>query len=409
MLSKCRWLLGILPVLMSFFAAPGVFAATDTTKPKAFIPVISVDKTMLNNGGLLKLTGEAEAGKLVYLEVRTDRQVRTSYFDSKPDEKTGVIPYKLFMTHEMPAIYRIYLPREKAEQIKTLKAEGKKWSFSKALKDTGAEIAYLTPSKIAIDAYQASLMASIVGSRGEQLPKLDAKDNKRRSMQLMKARFRSPDKLLIPSVDIKPDGTFSAEIQVPEGSPPCRYYITAVTDKDVMSETLVVGNSISFPLVYFENAGTSINLFWPFLLTFFVTTFGVLMGAGGGFILNPILISLWPLPHTVVAGTVMPTVLFSQASGIYNYSRIKFISWKLGLTLGMAMLLGGFIGPKLTELISLDEFKFVFGWILVVLALLMAWQTTPGYLARNKKEQAILNEFKKRAEEAARAKKEKQS
>ena len=100
----------------------------------------------------------------------------------------------------------------------------------------------------------------------------------------------------------------------------------------------------------------------------------------------------------------MPTVLFSQGSGIYNYSRIKFISWKLGITVGLAMVLGGFIGPKLTELITLDQFKFVFGWILFVLAGLMYWQTTPGYMAKNKKEQAILKEFQKRAQEAAAAK-----
>jgi hypothetical protein len=43
----------------------------------------------------------------------------------------------------------------------------------------------------------------------------------------------------------------------------------------------------------------------------------------------------------------------------------------------------------------------VFGWILIVLAALMFWQTTPGYIARNKKELAILKEFKKKAEEAA--------
>ncbi|HMK50670.1 MAG TPA: sulfite exporter TauE/SafE family protein, partial [Thermodesulfovibrionales bacterium] len=128
--------------------------------------------------------------------------------------------------------------------------------------------------------------------------------------------------------------------------------------------------------------------------------FGVLMGAGGGFILNPLLVSIWPLPHTVVAGTVMPTVLFSQASGIYNYSRIKFINWKLGTSIGLAMVAGAFIGPKLTEMITLDQFKFIFGWILVILAVLMFWQTTPGYISKNKKEQAILKEFKKKAEEA---------
>jgi uncharacterized membrane protein YfcA len=103
----------------------------------------------------------------------------------------------------------------------------------------------------------------------------------------------------------------------------------------------------------------------------------------------------------------MPTVLFSQGSGIYNYSKIKFISWKLGIAVGVAMVLGAFIGPKLTELITLDQFKFIFGWILVVLAALMLWQTTPGYLAKNKKEQAILKEFQRRAaESAAAAKKE---
>jgi uncharacterized membrane protein YfcA len=103
----------------------------------------------------------------------------------------------------------------------------------------------------------------------------------------------------------------------------------------------------------------------------------------------------------VVAGTVMPTVLFSQGSGIYNYSKIKFINWKLGIAIGLSMVAGGFIGPKLTEMITLEQFKFVFGWILLVLAGLMYWQTTPSYLEKNKKEQAILAEFKKKAEAAA--------
>ena len=121
----------------------------------------------------------------------------------------------------------------------------------------------------------------------------------------------------------------------------------------------------------------------------------------GTFIMNPLLVSIWPLPHTIVAGTVMPTVLFSQASGIYNYSKIKFISWKVGVAIGLSTIAGGFLGPKLTELVTLDQYKFIFGWILIFLSALMLWQTTPGYLAKNKKEQAILKEFKKRAEDAA--------
>jgi uncharacterized protein len=33
-------------------------------------------------------------------------------------------------------------------------------------------------------------MASVVGSRGKQLPAMDEKETKKRSMQLVKARFR---------------------------------------------------------------------------------------------------------------------------------------------------------------------------------------------------------------------------
>ncbi|WP_049757129.1 sulfite exporter TauE/SafE family protein [Ammonifex degensii] len=222
-------------------------------------------------------------------------------------------------------------------------------------------------------------------------------------MQLIKARFRDPAKIFCPTLELSPDGSFKATVSIPKDSAPGRYYVVAVTDKGERSAPVYLENHLRFPSVYLSNAGTGINIFGPFLLALAVTTFGVLMGAGGGFILNPLLVSFWPLPHAVVAGTVMPTVLFSQVSGIYNYARIKFINWKLGLALGAAMVLGGFIGPKLTELITLEQFKFIFGWVLLALAAIMVWQTTPGYLERHKKEQAILKEFRRRAEEAAKA------
>lgn len=375
--------------------------AADKTAP--VVPTVQTDKTSLDNGGTIKVSGTAAPGKPVFLEVWSAKTGRTSYFDTKPDEKTGQIPYRLYKTDAVNVMYRIYLPLDKQEVLKSFKAQGPGWSYSKALKETGADVAYRTPAKMPIDGFQTSLMASLYGSNGEQLPTLDDQEKKRRSMQLVKARFRSVDKLLIAGVDVKPDGGYSAEIKVPAGSPPADYMIAAVTGKDERSEPAVVQNAIAFPVLYFENAGTSINVFWPFLLTLAVTTFGVLMGAGGGFILNPLLLTFWPLPHTIVAGTAMPTVLFSQGSGIYNYNKIKFINWKLGVVLGLAMLGGAFIGPKLTELVSLDQFKFIFGWVLIVLSALMYWQTTPRYLANHKKEQAILNEFKRRAEEAAAA------
>ncbi|NLI29241.1 MAG: sulfite exporter TauE/SafE family protein [Nitrospiraceae bacterium] len=366
---------------------------------------MQIDKTTIDNGGTITVTGTAPAGKPVFIEIYASEKVRASRFDADPDPKTGQRPYILYMTEEMPAYYKVIVPKDKKDVFEATKKEGRAWSVSKVLKETGADAVYSAPAKIKIDRYQATLMGSIIGSRGDLLAPMDDKENARRSMQLLKARFRSVGNIMSPDVEVNPDGSFKAVVKVREGLAPGKYTVVAAVDKGTKSAPATFENKIAFPNMYLSNAGTSLNVFWPALLAFAVTTFGVLMGAGGGFILNPLLVSIWPLPHTVVAGTVMPTVLFSQGSGIYNYSKIKFINWKLGITIGCAMLAGGFIGPKLTEMVTLDQYKFVFGWILIVLALLMAWQTTPGYLAKNKKEQAILKEFQKRAKEAAEAKK----
>jgi uncharacterized protein len=365
---------------------------------------LAVSATSLENGGTVTVTGRTQPGKPVYLEVWSANMVRSQFFDNRPDAK-GVRPYKLYLTHQLPAFYHIYTPADKKAVYDTFKAQGGAFSYADAIKELGADMAYNAPARMAIDAYQTSLYASIIGSRGEKLPGLDDKETRRRAMQLTKSRFGHINKLLFPTVDVRADGSFSATVTIPAGSAPGAYTIAAYSDKDLRSAPATVENAIHLPYMYLANAGTSLNIIWPFLLTLAIGVFGVLMGAGGGFLLNPILLTLWPaLPHTVVAGTVTPTVLFSQCSGIYNYSKIKFINWKLGVIMGLAMAAGGFIGPKLTELITLSQFKMYFGYILLVLAVLMFWQTTPGYMEKNKREQAILKEFKRRAEETAKAK-----
>ncbi|MDR3569248.1 MAG: sulfite exporter TauE/SafE family protein [Syntrophobacteraceae bacterium] len=380
-------------------ALPGAAAAT--AAPAAGQVQISLDKTSLQNYGEVTVSGKAMAGAPVFVEVWSGRTVHADLFDTKKDKKTGIAPYILYQTEQMPAYYKVLVPADKKAVLETAKAEGKKWKFSETLKKCGALEAFNAPGTIPIQRYRVSLLGSVIGSRGTELAAMDAKENINRAMKLAKTRFRNPGALLAPVVMTRPDGSFTAKISVPSGAPDGTFHVRAFSGQGGFSRTLSFENHVGFPYVYLSNAGTSMNLLWPFLLSFAVCTFGVLMGAGGGFILNPLLVLIWPLPAAVVAGTVMPTVLFSQASGIFNYSKIKFISWKLGIAIGLAMLLGGFIGPELTELITLSQFKFIFGIILIFLACLMAWQTTPGYVAKNKKEKAILDQFQKKAKEAA--------
>jgi uncharacterized protein len=368
------------------------------------VPSLTVDKTSLENGGVITVTGTAAPGKPVFLEVYNENKVGGSYFDKSPDKETGKAPNKLYLTKGIPAFYRIHVPTTAQPVLDKYKKDGRGWAYSGAMKEIGADVAYSAPAKDEIDSYQATLTSIMTGSRGEQLPALDDKERKRRSMQIVKARFRSVDKLLAANIEQKEDGSFTAKVKIPDSMAPGKYFIRAVTDKDAKSEPVSVENKIGFPIRYMSNAGTSINLFYPFGIVLALATFGVLMGAGGGFIINPILLMFFPIPHNVVAGTVTPTVLFSQGSGVLNYAKIKFISWKVGIIMGLAMVGGALIGPALTQLITLDEFKSAFGYVLFFLAALMFWQTTPGYLAKNKKEQAILKEFQKRAAQSSGAK-----
>jgi len=365
--------------------------------PPAHITV-QTDKTEYNPEDTVKITGTAATGKPVFIEVSSEKTVAVRRLDSKPDKETGKIPWIFYWSHDIPAFYLTLTPKDKAGAIDALKAQKDDWSYSGALKDLGIDPSGLKPGSATIERRKTSIIAVITGSRGQLMDALDAKGSLKAALPLYKTRFKSPGRLLKPAVEVRPDGTFEASLKLPKGIADGAYAVTAFTDG---TDKAAASVSLKLPAGtwYFERAGMAMNVFGPFFLALVVTMLGVLMGAGGGFILTPLLLWIYGLPHTIVAGTVLPTVLFSQASGIYNYSKIKFISWKLGLVMGLAMLAGGFIGPVLTQLISLSQFKNLFGIVLIILAGLMFWQTLPAQVARNKQEQEILKHLKKQAEQ----------
>lgn len=362
---------------------------------------LSLDKAVYKGGETIKITGMAPPGMPIYIEIASVAEVQVSRLDRRRDPVTGKIPYIFYLSRDIPAVYKILMPREVAAAYEIEKAKGGDWSVSRTLKETGAGVAFMAPAEGEILRWQASVLAMITGSRGYRLEPMDKDGNRRQSMPLIKTRFRDIDKVFSPTIVIHEDGRFEAEYVLPNNAPTGAFTAIAVVDKDIKSAPVTFTHDPPFGHLYFARAGQTLNALGPLVLAIVVCTFGVTMGAGGGFILNPLLIFIYGIPHAVVAGSVLPSVLFSQGSGIYNYSKIQFINWKLGIGVGLAMLAGGWIGPVLTQMITLAEYKFLFGWVLLILAGLMLWQTTPGYIAKNKKESAILKEYMKRAQELA--------
>jgi uncharacterized protein len=113
------------------------------------------------------------------------------------------------------------------------------------------------------------------------------------------------------------------------------------------------------------------------LLGFLVGTFGTLIGAGGGFILVPVLLIMYPeqAPETITAIS-LAVVFFNALSGTVAYGWQKRIDFRSGLIFSVATVPGSVLGAWLVHFTPRDVFDFIFGIILVALAVFLILKPT---------------------------------
>ena len=100
-----------------------------------------------------------------------------------------------------------------------------------------------------------------------------------------------------------------------------------------------------------------------------VGTCGTLIGAGGGFILVPVLLLLDPhATPDLITSTSLAVVFFNALSGSWAYARMGRIDYKSGLLFAAATIPGAIIGALTTDVIPRRVFDGVFGVLLVAMA-----------------------------------------
>lgn len=106
---------------------------------------------------------------------------------------------------------------------------------------------------------------------------------------------------------------------------------------------------------------------WLIPLGFLVGTFGTLIGAGGGFILVPVLLLLYPdkSPETITAIS-LAVVFFNSLSGSVAYAKMKKIDYKSGIIFAVATLPGSVLGSLTISFIPRNAFNIIFGALLVI-------------------------------------------
>ncbi|MGC4037091.1 MAG: sulfite exporter TauE/SafE family protein [Chitinophagaceae bacterium] len=102
---------------------------------------------------------------------------------------------------------------------------------------------------------------------------------------------------------------------------------------------------------------------------FLIGALGTMIGAGGGFLLVPLLIFTHPaMPAGVTTAISIAVVALNAISGSIAYSRAGRIDYKAGLLFGLFTIPGSVLGVFLVKYIPKHAFNIVFGIILIAVA-----------------------------------------
>lgn len=105
-----------------------------------------------------------------------------------------------------------------------------------------------------------------------------------------------------------------------------------------------------------------------------VGAYGTLVGAGGGFLLVPVLLLLYPDEDPAAITSIsLAVVFFNALSGTAAYARLRRIDYRSGLAFAVAGLPGAVTGALAVHLIPRDLFNLLFGIVLLSLAAYTWW------------------------------------
>lgn len=105
--------------------------------------------------------------------------------------------------------------------------------------------------------------------------------------------------------------------------------------------------------------------------------YGVIVGAGGGFVFVPALLIIFQYDPKIAAGTGLVVVLLNSLSGIAGYIKHKRIDYKIGLTLSIGAIPGTFLGTWILQYTSSDMYYILFAGVLLALGVFLLIKKAP--------------------------------
>lgn len=93
-----------------------------------------------------------------------------------------------------------------------------------------------------------------------------------------------------------------------------------------------------------------------------------LVGAGGGFLVVPVLALLGGLSMPVAVGTALVVITMNSLAGLAGYLSTVQLDWWLAAAVTGAALIGGLIGARLTTFVDPAVLRKAFGWLVLAMS-----------------------------------------
>ncbi len=103
-----------------------------------------------------------------------------------------------------------------------------------------------------------------------------------------------------------------------------------------------------------------------------------MLGITGGIIKLPIMVLLCGVPMDIAVATSTVMVAVTALSGLFGHALNQAVDWRIGLVLAGAAVIGGLLGSRISLNLDKKRLKRLFGIVVWLIALKMAWQLLAG-------------------------------
>lgn len=138
------------------------------------------------------------------------------------------------------------------------------------------------------------------------------------------------------------------------------------------------------------------ELILGFFISLFAGLLGSMVGIGGGIINTPY-ISLFSNIPAQISSTSLMSVLSTSISSTYFYFKKKLVDQKIGSILAISAIPGTYFGVIFTKIMSIENFKIFFAFILIGTAIYLVIKTKIHPIDIRNKEEKICNKGERKS------------